>query len=411
MEIFLSLGSNIEPREEFLKRAIFYLREKIKIKKISSLYETEPWGYKDQNNFLNIVIQGESEENPDNLIKFIKDVEKKVGRGESFKWGPREIDIDIILYGDKIIEKENLIVPHKFFEERGFVVVPLFEINKYIINPKSKRKIDEIYKNVDKNGVKKIDSEIFLKEVYSDLNINIIDEENYEIKIFDEVSSTQDYLKEKFSLNKLVLSKIQTKGRGRKGAYWVSEKGGLYFSFSLKPFNYIYFLPILTTYSMANVLKKLGLLNLKIKIPNDLYLNNKKVCGVISEGYFKEENLAGEIIGVGLNVNQSKSDFPDELINKTTSLHIETGKFFFLDEILRQFLIELKRNLKYYERENLDHIILNLEKKFKIFEEPFIINFNGEEKRVYGKKFIDYKNLLVQDLNGKIFNIPLHSIP
>lgn len=411
MELFLSFGSNIEPREDFLKKAIFYLREKIKINKISSLYETEPWGYKDQDNFLNIVIQGESEEDPDDLIKFIKHVEKKVGRGESFKWGPREIDIDIILYGDKIIEKENLIVPHKFFEERGFVVVPLFEINKYIINPKSKRKIEDIYNNVDKRSVKKIDSENFLREIYSDLNINIINEKDYEIEIFDEISSTQDYLKENFSLNKLVLSKIQTKGRGRKGAYWFSEKGGLYFSFSLKPFNYIYFLPILVTYSMANVLKKLGLLDLKIKIPNDLYLNNKKVCGVISEGYFKEEKLAGEIIGVGLNVNQSKSDFPDELINKTTSLYIETEKFFYLDEILSLFLSELKRNLIYYENENLNHIISDLERNFKIFEEPFIINSNGEEKRVYGKKIIDYKNLLVQDLNGKIFNIPLHFIP
>lgn len=411
MDIFLSLGSNIEPREYYLKRAIFYLREKIKINKISSLYETEPWGYKEQNNFLNIVIQGESEEDPDCLIKFIKDVERKVGRGESFKWGPREIDIDIILYGDKIIEKDNLIVPHKFFEERGFVVIPLFEINKYIVNPKSKRKIYEIYENVDKRGVKKIDSEVFLKDVYSDININVINEKDYKIEIFDEISSTQYYLRENFSLYKLVISKTQTKGRGRKGSFWVSEKGGLYFSFSIKPFEYIYFLPILTTYSMASVLKKLGLLDLKIKIPNDLYLNNKKVCGVISEGYFEEEKSVGEIIGVGLNVNQNKKDFPEDLIHKTTSLYIETGKFFFLDEILKLFIKELKKNLIFYEDENLYQIIKDLEENFKIFDEPFIINLNGEEKRVYGKKFIDYKNLEVQDFEGRVLNIPLHSIP
>ncbi|MDI6860828.1 MAG: 2-amino-4-hydroxy-6-hydroxymethyldihydropteridine diphosphokinase [Caldisericia bacterium] len=411
MEIFLSLGSNIEPKEFFLKKAIFYLREKIKIKKISSLYETEPWGYKEQDKFLNIVIQGESEEDPDNLIKFIKNVEKKVGRSENFKWGPREIDIDVILYGDKIIEKENLIVPHKFFEDRGFVVIPLFEINKYIINPKSKRKIDEIYERVDKKGVKKIESEDFFKDIYSEVNINLLDEKDFEIINLESINSTQDYLKENFSLNRLVISKIQTKGRGRKGAYWVSEKGGLFFSFSLKPFNYIYFLPILVTYSMANALKKLIDLNLKIKIPNDLYLNNKKVCGVISEGYFKDIVLQGEIIGVGLNVNQNKRDFPQDLIEKTTSLYIETNKFFFIDEILKLFLYELKRNLVDYENENLNHIIKDLEENFKIFEDPFIVKFNEKEIKVYGEKFIDYKNLKVKDLNGEGHVVSLHNIP
>lgn len=409
MEIFLSLGSNIEPKEEFLKKAIFYLREKIKIKKISSLYETEPWGYKEQNKFLNLVVQGESDEDPESLIKFIKGVEKKVGRSESFRWGPREIDIDIILYGDKIIEKENLVVPHRFFEDRGFVVIPLFEINKYIANPKSKRKIDEIYEKVDKRGVVKIESEAFFKDIYSEINVAILDEKDFEIINLDIVDSTQDYLKENFKVGSLVISKVQTKGRGRKGNFWVSEKGGLFFSFSLKPFNYIYFLPILITYSMGNALRKIVDLDFKIKIPNDLYLNNKKVCGVISEGYFNDNTLQGEIIGVGLNVNQK--DFPQDLIEKTTSLYIETKKFFFIDEILKLFLIELKKNLIDYENENINYIFKDLEENFKIFDEPFIVNLNDEKIKVYGEKFIDYKNLEVKDLEGKKFVIPLHYIP
>lgn len=411
MEIFLSLGSNIGDRESYLKRAIFYLREKIKIKKISSLYETEPWGYKEQNSFLNLVVQGESELDPESLISFIKDVEKRVGRSESFKWGPREIDIDIILYGDKIIEKENLTIPHKFFESRGFVVIPLFEINKYVVNPKSNKKIDEIYERVEKKGVVKIESEEFLKEIFSDINLKLIDDEFFEVEIFNEIDSTQDYLKENFSLNKICISKIQKKGRGRKGAFWVSEKGGLYFSFTLKPFQYIYFLPILVTYSMANVLRKIGLENLKIKIPNDLYLNNKKVCGVISEGYFKEGSLLGEVIGVGLNVNQNEKDFPESLIDKVTSIYIESKKFYFLDEILNQFLKELRKNLTYYENEELYNILRDLEENFKIFEEPFIANIGGVEKRVYGKRFIDFKNLEIFDSEGNNLVIPLHSIP
>ena len=411
MEIFLSLGSNIEPRVEFLKKAIFHLRERIKVKKISSLYETEPWGYKEQNKFLNLVVQGECNEDPESLIKFIKSVEKQVGRSENFRWGPREIDIDIILYGDKIIEKENLVVPHRFFEDRGFVVIPLFEINKYIANPKSKRKIDEIYEKVEKRGVIKIESEAFFKDIYSEINLNVLDEKDFEIINLESIDSTQDYLKENFKIGSLVISKIQLKGRGRKGNFWVSEKGGLFFSFSLKPFNYIYFLPILITYSMANALKKIFDFDFKIKIPNDLYLNNKKVCGVISEGYFRDNILQGEIIGVGLNVNQSKEDFPLDLIEKTTSLYIETNKFFFIDEILKFFLIELKKNLSDYENENLNHIINDLEENYKIFYEPFIVNLNNEEIKVYGEKFIDYKNLEVKDLEGRKYIVPLHFIP
>ncbi|MBC7194148.1 MAG: 2-amino-4-hydroxy-6-hydroxymethyldihydropteridine diphosphokinase [Caldisericia bacterium] len=410
MEIHLSLGSNIEPREEFLKNAIFFLRDKIKIKKISSLYETEPWGYKNQEKFLNIVLSGETELEPENLIKFIKDVEKKVGRGESFKWGPREIDIDVILYGDRIIEKENLIVPHKFFEERGFVIIPLFEINKYLVNPKSKRNISEIYENVQKEGVVKLESKQFLKDIYSTINLKLI-ESDFEIIYFDEIHSTQDFLKENFSLNKVVVSKIQTKGRGRKGALWVSNIGGLYFSISIKPLDYIYFLPILISYSIAKVLSKFGILGIKIKIPNDIYLNNKKVCGVISEGYFKDSNLLGEIIGIGLDVNLLESDFPIELKDKATSLFIETNKMFFNDEILNLILKEIKINLENFEKKNVNYILKDLEENYSIFDSPFTINHLGKELKVYGKKFIDYKNLIVETSDKEILEIPIYSIP
>jgi 2-amino-4-hydroxy-6-hydroxymethyldihydropteridine diphosphokinase len=411
MEIYLSLGSNIEPREEFLKRAIIFLRENIKIKKISSLYETEPWGYKNQEKFLNLVLYGETVLEPDNLIKFIKNVERKVGRGESFRWGPREIDIDIILYGDRIIEKENLTVPHKFFEERGFVVIPLFEINRYLVNPKNKKNILEIYENVQKEGVIKIESTSFLKDIYSTIKIEYISHNDLEIIYFDEIDSTQDYLKENFSLNKVVISKIQTKGRGRKGSFWVSKFGGLYFSISIKPFEYIYFLPILISYSIAEVLKKIGLDDLKIKIPNDIYLKNKKVCGVISEGFFKNSELLGEIIGIGLNVNLEEIDFPNELKDKVTSIYIETKKMYFIDEILDMILKQIRKNLENYEIENLDYIIKDLEENYRIFEEPFKINYFGKELIVYGKKFINYKNLIVETLDKDFFEIPIHLIP
>lgn len=412
MNVYLSLGSNIEPKKEYLIKAIKFLREILKIKEISSLYETEPWGLiKNQDKFLNLVLKCETDIEPENLIKLIKEIEKKVGRSDGIRWGPREIDIDIILYEDRIINRSDLIIPHKYFEERGFVVIPLFEIDRIVVNPLSRKNIEEIYKSVDKSGVKKIDDISFKKDVYSELNLNLLDIKDFEIFYYDEIDSTQKYLMENFKLNRVILSKIQKEGRGRKGNEWVSNKGGLYFSFSVEPVDYIYTLPIITSYSVGKVLKKLNFKDVKIKIPNDVYLNSKKVCGVISEGYFEGEILKGEVIGVGINVNQGPQDFYSEPLNKATSIFIESGKMYFLDEILNLFFIEFKNNLKKLNDNEIYSILNELEENFKIFEEPFHVILGNEKVKVYGEKFVDKKTILVKDLNGIKHKIPLHSIP
>lgn len=152
-QICLSLGSNIGDRENFIKSAIELLKMKVVVQKISSLYETAPWGKTKQPNFLNICLVGETDLEPDELLEFIHETETHVGRTPSFKWGPREIDIDILFYDHQIVKAESLIIPHPHLEERAFVLVPLAEIAPKYKHPVLKKTIDQLAGEIDISGV------------------------------------------------------------------------------------------------------------------------------------------------------------------------------------------------------------------------------------------------------------------
>jgi len=126
--IYLSLGSNVGNRENNLKLALKELSEILRIKKISSIYETEPLLYQKQENFLNIVVEVSYFDEAESLLKNIKDIEKKMGRKATFRFGPRIIDIDIIFFNEKEINDENLTIPHKEWKNRLFVIAPLYEV-------------------------------------------------------------------------------------------------------------------------------------------------------------------------------------------------------------------------------------------------------------------------------------------
>ncbi len=148
--IFLSLGSNIGDRKKNLTTAVNKLKENNnKIEKISSIYETEPVGYKEQNRFFNIVIEIDTGLPPYELLKLILNVEKDMGRERKIHWGPRNIDIDIIFYKNLIINEPNLIIPHKEMHKRNFVLVPMNEIFPDFIHPVFKKSINDILKNSD----------------------------------------------------------------------------------------------------------------------------------------------------------------------------------------------------------------------------------------------------------------------
>lgn len=128
---YLSLGSNMGDRLKMLKQAVQLLKEhaKIDVLKISSLYETEPVGFTEQNPFLNMVVYLQTDLAALDLLEVCQDIESKLNRKRIIRWGPRTIDLDILLYNHDNIETEKLVVPHPRMQERAFVIIPLKELD------------------------------------------------------------------------------------------------------------------------------------------------------------------------------------------------------------------------------------------------------------------------------------------
>ena len=133
--VFLGLGSNVGDRIGNIVKAIDSLRSLGAIKRVSTLYESKPWGVEDQPAFVNCVVEIETDLKPRDLLKEAKRLEEKLGRVKRFHWGPREIDIDILLYEEDIVDEEDLKIPHPFIKERDFVLVPLLELDRSITDP------------------------------------------------------------------------------------------------------------------------------------------------------------------------------------------------------------------------------------------------------------------------------------
>lgn len=127
---YVALGSNIDNREHYLQGAIAALNEEsgIKVTGQSSIYETEPVGYVDQSAFLNMVVQIHTDLPPEALLVTLLAIENRLGRTRDLRWGPRTIDLDLLLYGDHRLTTPDLIIPHPRMHERAFVLVPLSEV-------------------------------------------------------------------------------------------------------------------------------------------------------------------------------------------------------------------------------------------------------------------------------------------
>jgi 2-amino-4-hydroxy-6-hydroxymethyldihydropteridine diphosphokinase len=157
--VYLALGSNLGDRRENLHKALKELSAQVSIKKISSIYETPPWGYVDQPVFYNMVICGYTLLNPVQLLDFVKTIEHEMGRINTFRNGPRVIDIDILLFGEQKVNLENLEIPHPRMLERGFVLQPLAEIEPNLVIPGTKTRVLDFLQKIDQTGIQKLDSE------------------------------------------------------------------------------------------------------------------------------------------------------------------------------------------------------------------------------------------------------------
>ena len=156
--VFLGIGTNLGSRESNLEQAVVEIEKYIgPVLSSSSIYETEPWGFKAKDEFLNRVIKVETELTPSGLLGKILMIESLLGRVRNEeRYSSRLIDIDILLYEDKIIEEESLKIPHPLLKERRFVLVPLCELASDMIHPVLKKTIGELLELCeDRSKVKK----------------------------------------------------------------------------------------------------------------------------------------------------------------------------------------------------------------------------------------------------------------
>lgn len=146
---YIGIGSNIGNREENCNRAIELMMDRgIKVTKRSSMIETEPWGLKDQQRFINMAIEIETDLLPVDLLFTLKGIESQMGRQEGIRWGPRIIDLDILLYDNLIINTPEIQIPHNGTYDRVHVLEPLSEIVPSKIHPVLGKTIEEILKKI-----------------------------------------------------------------------------------------------------------------------------------------------------------------------------------------------------------------------------------------------------------------------
>jgi len=151
--VFIALGTNIGARQQNLQSAIQALESQVQIVAESSVYQTAPVGYLDQADFLNQVIKVETQLSPEALLRFLKGLEKDMGRKKTIRDGPRVIDLDILFFNDVVLELPDLQIPHPRLHERAFVLVPLADIAPEFQHPVLKKSISQLLIRVGREGV------------------------------------------------------------------------------------------------------------------------------------------------------------------------------------------------------------------------------------------------------------------
>jgi GTP cyclohydrolase-4 len=150
--VYLALGSNLGDRRANLIDAISQLRHKVAVEQLSSIYETEPAYVTEQPRFLNMALRGRTRLAPLELLRFLKAIERRMGRDTSLRFGPRPIDLDILLYGNLLLDEPELTIPHPRIAERAFVLAPLAELAPHLRLPGQRATVVELARQVPGEG-------------------------------------------------------------------------------------------------------------------------------------------------------------------------------------------------------------------------------------------------------------------
>jgi 2-amino-4-hydroxy-6-hydroxymethyldihydropteridine diphosphokinase len=156
---YIGFGSNLGDKIAYCEKAIAEILDldNHKLLAKSSFYKTQPVGYRAQDWFVNGFIKLESDLEPLDLLQALKEVESRLGRTETFQWGPREIDLDLLLYEDRIIQTDQIQIPHPRIQERQFVLIPLAEIAQGLVHPVLKKSIPKILEEIKEDqGVERL---------------------------------------------------------------------------------------------------------------------------------------------------------------------------------------------------------------------------------------------------------------
>lgn len=157
MRAGISLGSNLGDRLGSIRQATLMFKEKnIFIVASSDVFETEPWGVKNQPSFLNACLIVETEDPPRDLMLKLQSIESGLGRVARFRWGPREIDIDIIFMDELAVNEDDLVIPHPKMHKRAFVLVPLNQVAPEWIHPLLGKSVREMEMQIPKSGILRI---------------------------------------------------------------------------------------------------------------------------------------------------------------------------------------------------------------------------------------------------------------
>jgi len=337
---FLGLGSNVGDRAGYLRDAVRGLdAPDLRVTGRSGVYETVPWGLTGQATYLNQVVAVETTLSPRALLGRCRAVEAALGRVRGERWGPRTVDVDILLYGDATIREPDLVVPHADLARRAFVLVPLAEVAPGLRLPDGTAVDSLLAASPDRESVWRWD----------DADAGTI---GREVRWYDTLPSTNELARreaEAGAAEGLVLvAEQQTAGRGRLGRAWVSPPGGLWFSIILRPSLGVAQIPLVglaAAIATAAAIEETTGLHPRLKWPNDVLVGGRKVAGLLLEaGPVRRDSPAWLVAGIGINVNVAPEALPSRPRYPATSLAAATGGSADRGRLLRALLRRLNRD-------------------------------------------------------------------